>query len=84
MKWGFIMTKPEMILFDYGHTLIYEPGFNRLRGNEAILSHATRNPKGVTAEQLKNLYHEYYRQRFRSSRLVGFGTEEFEQKQACL
>jgi putative hydrolase of the HAD superfamily len=59
MKWGFIMTKPEMILFDYGHTLIYEPGFNRLRGNEAILSHATRNPKGVTAEQLKNLYHEY-------------------------
>ncbi len=23
-----IMKKPEMIIFDYGHTLLYEPGFD--------------------------------------------------------
>jgi putative hydrolase of the HAD superfamily len=47
-----------MIIFDYGHTLIYEPGFDRLRGNEAILSRAIRNPKGIAAAQLKDIYLE--------------------------
>lgn len=43
------MTLPKMILFDYGHTLLYEPGFDALRGTEAVLSYATSNPNNFSA-----------------------------------
>ena len=33
------LNKPKMILFDYGHTLLYEPGFDTLRGVEAIFKY---------------------------------------------
>ena len=36
------MTCPKMILFDYGHTLLYEPGWDSVRGNEKLLSHAIK------------------------------------------
>jgi len=32
------MRKPEMILFDYGNTLVYEPRFDKERGFSAVLS----------------------------------------------
>ncbi len=32
-------NKPKMILFDYGHTLLYEPGFDTSRGVEAIFKY---------------------------------------------
>ena len=31
------MKYPKMILFDYGRTLAYEPGWDSLRGNAALL-----------------------------------------------
>lgn len=46
------MKKPELILFDYGHTLVYEPEQDFLRGAEAVLAHAVTNPEGITALQL--------------------------------
>ena len=50
------MRKPEMILFDYGHTLVYEPVFDRNAGFRAVLEHCTANPRSVTAEALDLLY----------------------------
>lgn len=44
------MNKPEMIIFDNGHTLLYEPDWNSERGNRAIFAHITKNPKGVNVE----------------------------------
>ena len=32
------MKRPEMILFDYGHTLLYEPDWNGERGDRELLS----------------------------------------------
>ena len=48
------MTKrPSMILFDYGHTLLYEPGWDSLRGNRELLKHAVKNPNRCTAEDVQ-------------------------------
>ena len=52
------MEKPEMILFDYGHTLVYEPEFDRAAGFRAVLAHCTSNPGSVTAEALGEAYAE--------------------------
>lgn len=46
------MRLPEMIFFDYGHTLLYEPGWDSLRGNREVLRLATRNPRGITPEEM--------------------------------
>ena len=47
------MKKPEMIIFDYGQTLGYEPGFDLSRGYTEIHKHIIKNPDNVTAEELK-------------------------------
>ncbi len=52
------MRKPEMILFDYGNTLVYEPAFDCAAGFRAVLSLCTANPRAVTAEALDGLYRE--------------------------
>lgn len=45
------MKTPKMILFDYGHTLAYEPKFDALRGEEALFAYVTKNPNGITPQQ---------------------------------
>lgn len=47
------MTKPEMIIFDYGQTLAYEPQFDLSKGYNELHKHITKNPDNVTAEELK-------------------------------
>jgi len=37
------MQKPKMILFDYGHTLLYEPGLDFLRGEKALFQYVVKN-----------------------------------------
>jgi len=49
------MRKPKMILFDYAHTLAWEPDTDFLRGEEAVLRHVTENPYRVTAEEASKL-----------------------------
>lgn len=44
--------KPAMILFDYGFTLLYEPGADFLRGEKAVFPYIRENPLGKTAEEL--------------------------------
>lgn len=46
------MTRPKMILFDYGGTLLCEPDWDGLRGERAVLEHAVSNPQGCTPEAL--------------------------------
>ena len=50
------MTKPKMIIFDYGQTLLDERiGANSLEASEAVLSNCVVDRKGCTAEQYMNL-----------------------------
>lgn len=46
------MKTPEMILFDYGNTLIIESEYDQSEANRAIMSHVVENPDDVTCEQL--------------------------------
>ena len=54
------MKKPEMILFDYGHTLCYEGGFDCQKGMEVLIANAAENPLGVTPEELRKKNDEMY------------------------
>jgi len=45
------MKKPEMILFDYGHTLIYEPNHDTQNGNRAIYQYISKNPRNISFEE---------------------------------
>ena len=69
------MQKPEMILFDYGHTLVYEPGQNYLRGAEAVLRRAVENPRGITAEQLHAEQESRYAAAFAQMRPLDLETD---------
>lgn len=54
------LTLPKMILFDYGHTLFYEPGFDGLRGTEAVMAHAVRNPRKLSAAMVNDFSNQLY------------------------
>lgn len=45
------MEKPKMIIFDYGHTLLYQPNFNTSNGNKAIYPYINRNPHNIFFEE---------------------------------
>lgn len=47
------MKLPEMILFDYGQTLVNEQKFDGVKGTEAVLKYAIRNKYNLTAEQVQ-------------------------------
>ena len=49
---------PEMILFDYGQTLIDETDYDTIRGNHAVLQRAVSNPRQINASQLQKLADE--------------------------
>ena len=52
MSWIQSIKKPEMIIFDYGHTLLYEPGFDAMRCEKAAFPYIIGNPQNLTAEQI--------------------------------
>ncbi len=43
---------PEMIMFDYGHTLLQEPGWNPRNGINALMKYVSRNPYGLTVDDI--------------------------------
>lgn len=45
------MQKPEMVIFDYGHTLLYQPGHSTSSGNRAIYPYIDCNPRGISFEE---------------------------------
>lgn len=54
------MKRPEMIIFDYGHTLCCEPEWDSVRGNAEVMKYITKNPNGYTLsdvlERVKTVY----------------------------
>mgnify|MGYP006330298577 FL=1 len=46
------MNYPKMIIFDYGHTLLYEPDWNTDRGNAALMKYAVKNPNNCTVADI--------------------------------
>ena len=71
------MRKPDMILFHYGHTLCYEPIQDYPAGWAAVMSHATANPRGVTAEELNRLCMDTYRKVWDETRPLELETDGF-------
>ena len=49
------MHPPKMILFDYAHTLAWEPDADFLRGERAVFAHVKDNPRHVTPEEAARL-----------------------------
>jgi putative hydrolase of the HAD superfamily len=56
------MRKPKMIIFDYGHTLLHEPDFDFLRGEEALFKYVKSNKNGLTPKQVFNFSQELFAQ----------------------
>ena len=54
------MKKPKMILFDYGHTLLCEPGFDFLRGEESLFKYIKNNKNGLTPKQVCDFSQELF------------------------
>lgn len=52
------LSRPKMVLFDYGQTLISEAGYDIEAGQAAVLAHALSNPLGRTAAELAALLEE--------------------------
>ncbi len=52
--------KPKMILFDYAHTLAWEPEPDFLRAEEALFRHVVGNPKGITPREAAQLGTELF------------------------
>ena len=48
-----MVVKPQMIIFDYGHTLLYEPNWNVERGNRELLKYVTKNPKNCSLADIQ-------------------------------
>ncbi len=46
------MTKPKMIIFDYGDTLLYEKGRDFLAGEREVFKHVVTNRSGATPEEV--------------------------------
>ena len=56
------MNYPKMIIFDYGYTLLYEPGYNSLRGEEALFRYVTKNKNNITAAEVNNFADKLFRE----------------------
>ena len=56
-----IIRLPEMILFDYGNTILYEQYVDGVKGHKAVFEHLTKNPDNVTPEQVNELGGEIFK-----------------------
>jgi len=48
------MKMPKMIIFDYGHTLVCEAGYDFLRGQEVLFKYIAKNKSGATAKEVND------------------------------
>lgn len=68
---------PAMIIFDYGHTLLYEPDFDFLRAEKEVFKHVQSNPRGVTPEESTHFGLELF-EHFQQARHSGFELHEWQ------
>lgn len=66
------MKYPKMILFDYGHTLLYEPGRDSVRGNAELLKYVTKNPNNCTLEDVRKAAELIFGKHVESVRKIGY------------
>jgi putative hydrolase of the HAD superfamily len=71
------MNKPKMIIFDYGHTLLYEPEFDFLRGVKEIYKHIVKNPKRLTIDEINKFGAELF-ETCSTCRTLGFELHELQ------
>ncbi len=71
------MNKPRMVIFDYGHTLLFEPEDNFLRGEKEIYKHIIRNPKHLTIDEINKFGTELF-QKYDVVRKQGFEIHEYQ------
>jgi putative hydrolase of the HAD superfamily len=71
------MNKPKMIIFDYGHTLLYEPESDFLRGEKEVYKHIVKNPKQLTAEEISRFGTELFN-KLRDCRKLGYELHELQ------
>lgn len=65
------MKKPEMILFDFGNTLLYEVENDPVRGERAAFEYIVENPDNVTPEAAAAFDKEIFGM-FREAHRLGF------------
>ncbi|MDR1687782.1 MAG: HAD family hydrolase [Clostridiales bacterium] len=70
-------NKPKMIFFDYGHTLLYEPGFDFLRGEEALFKYVKSNKNGLTPKEVFTYSQELYA-KISAVREIGYELHEWQ------
>jgi len=51
---------PKMIIFDYGHTLVYEDRWDGLKANKELYKYIISNKNNVTAEQITEVADKFY------------------------
>ncbi len=66
------MKYPKMMLFDYGHTLLYEPGWDPVKGNEELLKYATKNPNNCTFEDVRKSAELIFGKHMENVRKIGY------------
>jgi putative hydrolase of the HAD superfamily len=71
------MKVPKMILFDYGHTLLCESGFNGLKGWEALFPYINSNPSQAGPAQAAELMDSLFNET-RQVRALGFELHEWQ------
>lgn len=71
------MKKPRMVLFDYGHTLLYEQEFSFLHGEQAVFKYITENPHNITPEQSNDFANKLFAD-FDRARQLGFEIHEWQ------
>jgi len=74
---GEVMFYPEMIIFDYGHTLLYEPGFDTLRGEKALMKYIKSNKNNYSAEEISDFSNKIF-QEARKVRDFGYEIHEWQ------
>jgi len=71
------MKKPGMIVFDYGHTLLYEPGYDFLSGERALFPYIKGNKRGLTPEYVNSFAQELFG-KLSAVREIGFEIHEWQ------
>ncbi|HOV70453.1 MAG TPA: hypothetical protein PLZ84_09035, partial [Clostridia bacterium] len=71
------MEYPKMIIFDYGHTLLYEPGFDGARGMQAVLENAVSNRSNKTVEELVEFSNRLFDELLGKARKCGIEVHNF-------
>ncbi len=66
------MNYPKMILFDYGHTLLYEPDWDSVRGDTELLRYVVKNPNHCTLEDVRKGAELIFGKHIESIRKTGY------------